>query len=224
MATKNAINNQTPELTVDPGASGDSFVQFDINATGEFRIGVDDTDDSFRVAQGSALGTSDTMVVTANGEVTLPLNSAFLGYIGSNDNNQTGDGTAYTIGTSVAFTEVFDQNADFNTNGTFTAPVTGRYYLSGLVRLGTPSGGGEEAYITIVTSNRTYFGVTLPLQDRVTGFYGASTSVGFSLNILADMDASDTAVMKITASTGAKTCDVLGSSTAETVFCGYLGT
>ncbi len=40
MAQNNALNKKSQELTVDPGASGDSFVQFDINATGEFRIGV----------------------------------------------------------------------------------------------------------------------------------------------------------------------------------------
>ena len=42
MAKINAINNQSAELTIDPGASGDSFIQFDINTTGEFRVGVDD--------------------------------------------------------------------------------------------------------------------------------------------------------------------------------------
>ena len=45
MATKNSLNNKSQELTIDPGASGDSFLQFNINTTGEFRIGVDDTDE-----------------------------------------------------------------------------------------------------------------------------------------------------------------------------------
>lgn len=42
MATKNSIGNKSQDLTLDPGASGDSFVQFDINGTGKFRVGVDD--------------------------------------------------------------------------------------------------------------------------------------------------------------------------------------
>jgi len=83
MAKVNSIDNQSESLTIDPGASGDSFVQFDINATGEFRIGVDDTDDSFRVSQGSALGTNDTFIMTDAGEKTTPLQPAFLAYVGS---------------------------------------------------------------------------------------------------------------------------------------------
>ena len=79
MATKNSIDNAVQDLTIDPGATGDSFIQFDINATGEFRIGVDDASgDAFVIAQGSALGTNDTFVMTAAGERTMPLQSAFL--------------------------------------------------------------------------------------------------------------------------------------------------
>ena len=107
MAKINAINNKSGELTIDPGASGDSFVQFDINGTSEFRIGVDDTDDSFRISQGSALGTNDTFVMTAAGEITMPLQSAFSAYNSSDDLNATGDGTSFTCEFD---TEIFDQD------------------------------------------------------------------------------------------------------------------
>ena len=127
MATINALNNASGELTIDPGASGDSFIQFDINTTGEFRIGVDDTDDSFRISQGSALGTNDMFVVTAAGEITTPSQPAFNAYMGSTASNVTGDGTLYAI----AFdTELYDVGSDYNTGTyTFTAPVTGRYRM-----------------------------------------------------------------------------------------------
>ena len=72
-------------VIVDPGASGDSFIQFNINTTAEFRIGVDDDDgDSFKISQGSALGTNDTFVVTSSGEITIPLQPSFQAYLGTN--------------------------------------------------------------------------------------------------------------------------------------------
>lgn len=223
MAQINRLSNRSSQLTIDPGASGDSYVQFDISTTNKFRVGVDDdASDAFKVAIGNALGSSDALVISAAGEVNKPLTSAFLGYIGSDDSNRTGDGTLYTIGTNVAFTEVFDQNSDFNTNGTFTAPVTGRYYLSCAVRLATPSGGGTYGEVSLVTSNRTYTSQMFPLQDRVAGFVDGSTSISFNFAVTADMDASDTCTFAVLAGGGSATCDILGSATVITYFCGYL--
>ena len=57
MAKNNAINNRLTDFTIDPGATGDSYVQFAINGTDEWRLGVDDdADDAYKLAQGSALG------------------------------------------------------------------------------------------------------------------------------------------------------------------------
>ena len=123
MATNNAINNTSNPLassavTIDPGASGDSYVQFNINTTGEFRIGVDDNDgDAFVVSQGSALGTNNTYRIDAStGIVTLPLQPAFVAKLNT-ENNVTGDGTVHTFGTTTATTEVLDTGSDYNTNG-----------------------------------------------------------------------------------------------------------
>jgi len=154
MATQNSIYKKTQDLTVDPGASGDSFVQFDINGTGEFRVGVDDTDDSFRISQGSALGTNDTFIMTAAGERTMPLQPAFLAVLSTTQNNVTGNNTKYSY---VCDTEVFDQNSDYNnTTGIFTAPVTGRYVISARIYLSDCTT-VENVTIWIVASNRSAF-------------------------------------------------------------------
>ena len=65
------------------------------------------------------------IVPTANREITMPSQPAFLGIISANDLNVTGNGAVYVVGTNIDFTEIYDQNADFNVNCTFTAPVTG---------------------------------------------------------------------------------------------------
>lgn len=217
MATKNAINNKSQELTVDPGASGDSFVQFDINGTGEFRIGVDDdAADSFKVSQGSALGVNDTFIMTADGERTMPLQSAFLAYLGTTDSNVTGDATVFNLGTGNALTEVFDQNGDFTTGGIFTAPVTGRYYLQASFLLADVVA-QTLTQLLFTTSNSGYYcfyseAGTLAAADDQYLLFGEA---------FVDMDAADTAVARVNASGSTKTVDVI-STNRDTRFAGYL--
>ena len=204
MATKNAINNKSQDLTVDPGASGDSFVQFDINTTGEFRIGVDDTDDSFRISQGSALGTNDTFVMTASGERTMPLQPAFLATLETQDANVTGDATVFQLGSGNALTEVFDVGSHFNTNGTFTAPITGRYCLSAGIHMEGLTASHTNGQLQITTSNGSYFVGYLSA--------GAVRSINnkliFAGSIICDMDASDTATTSLTVAGGSKVVDI----------------
>lgn len=65
------------QITIDPGASGDSFVQYNINSTGEYRLGVDDDDgDAFKLSQGSALGTNDLIVVQPEGNTVIDVGTS----------------------------------------------------------------------------------------------------------------------------------------------------
>lgn len=152
---------------------------------------------------------------TTNGEKTMPLQPAFLAYLASNDNNRTGDGTSYTLGTNTAFTEVYDQNGDFNTNGTFTAPVTGKYLLIFQVML-DQSAGGTTLDTSIVTSNRTYRNSGDPSVNPSSFCHG-------KIMTIADMDASDTATFTVSLTgIGAATADILGSGTLFTYVSGAL--
>jgi len=210
MAKINAINNESEELTIDPGASGDSFVQFDINGTGEFRIGVDDdASDAFKISQGSALGSNDTFIVTAAGEITKPLTPAFLAVLNADISNVTGDGTIYTI---VWDTEVFDQNSDFDGTSTFTAPVTGRYQFSCGVSVGDVAAAHTLMYINLVTSNRTY----LIGQCDPGNTMDASNQWGYSFSMLTDMDASDTATVQVVVQNSTKVIDVITNGSTDT--------
>jgi len=223
MATKNAINNisnpiASTAVTIDPAAAADSYVQFDINTTGEFRIGVDDTDDSFRISQGSALGTNDTFVMSAAGERTMPLQPAFSAHLASNDNNRTG-ANAYIVGTNVALTEIFDQNGDFNTNGTFTAPISGRFFFYGSVKVGGITAGMVSSIVYIITSNRTYFANF----NNPGALKDSGNICSFEIKVVADMDAADTAQLQILLTGATDIADILGQATDPiTWFCGYL--
>jgi len=221
MARRNTINNKTQDLTIDPGSSGDSYVQYAIGGVNKYRVGVDDDDsDKFKISQGNALGSNDLFVLTSNGEITMPLQSAFCAYNSVTDTSETGDGTAFTV---IFDTEVFDQNSDFDGTSTFTAPVTGRYLLSYTVFLVTDtSSGGTTALSKLVTSNRTYFGNNAPTRQRVTGYYGPNAALSFSQEIICDMDASDTATVTIAAYNDSKVDDIYGTGSPYTRFCGCL--
>lgn len=216
MAKNNSINNKSGLLEIDPGVSGDSFIQFTINTTDKFRIGVDDDDsDSFKISSGSALGTTDAFVMSASGERTMPLQPAVSAYLGTSDSNVTGDGTTYTFGSGNALTEIFDQNNDFATSGTFTAPVTGRYLIILSFRILPSLTSSHTSLVSnIVTSNRTY------LCNYINPYAKASSSGYLSINnaVLADMDSSDTATFTLAISGGSKVVDIQGAAS----FCSFV--
>lgn len=210
------ISNDAVAATVNVanGAAAKTLTMGSTNSSSSLALKCGTSDFSLASATGTVMSALDT------GEITRGLQPAFLAYASANVNDVTGDGTTYTLGTT-ALTEVFDQNGDFNTNGTFTAPVTGRYFFIARNTLSTPGGGGTNAYIQLNTSNRNVFGTTLPTRNRVTNFFGTNAYLGYEINILVDMDAGDTATVTITSSGGAKTDDIIGGNTVS-LFSGYL--
>lgn len=218
MATQNSINNASGSLTVDPGASGDSFIQYNINTTGEFRIGIDDdAADAFIIAQGSALGGTDTFIMSADGERTMPLQPAFLAYNSSTDLNVTGDATQITIKFD---TEIYDQNGDYNTSTyTFTAPITGRYFLGVTVRCEGLTASHTSLQCWMKTSNRTY---RASRYDIGALRNADDDSAIAESSIDADMDAADTAYFEVVISFGTKVVDIVGNSVPYTRFWGHL--
>ena len=148
------------------------------------------------------------MVIDSTGAVTKPLQPAFLA---QNASQQSNIGTgAVTI---VFGTEIFDQNADFASN-TFTAPVTGRYQLSLILNFKDIDQDIAGMDVAILTSNRGFYQSFDPdIFDQDAPFFC------ISMSILADMDASDTALCFVNRnSSGAGQTDIGTNST----FSGFL--
>jgi hypothetical protein len=167
---------------------------------------------------GTSLVTSSAATLDASNRMTNTAQPAFLATLDSTVSNVTGNGAVWQLGTTTALTEVFDQGANFNTNGTFTAPVTGKYFLQGqVVLIGVTTITSSE--IDMVTSNRTY---TAYMSTYTPGGNGSGPT--FHISLICDMDASDTAVVNIIASgQGANTGDVYGQNAKfVTFFSGYL--
>ena len=123
------------------------------------------------------------LTIDANGIITKPLQPAFYaGLAASVDPNTDADYNP------IFNTEIFDNNADYNTtNYTFTAPVTGRYLLVSAIRGYAVTTSFSIAH-TIVSSNRNY-------SSSAGRFYGDEYLC--TIAALADMDASDTAIVLV---------------------------
>ena len=149
------------------------------------------------------------MRIDSAGIVTKPLQPAFLAQ-GANGQNNIAVGGAYVISLT---TEQFDNNNDFSSN-TFTAPVTGKYQLNSHVYLtGVPTNANYiETYLT--TSNRNYVAAITP-----SSYGGGGISyISMETTVLADMDAGDTAYLRISQGSGTQSTDVA----SYTAFSGYL--
>lgn len=160
---------------------------------------------------------------TVTNEVIQPAQPAFFSYLGTSDNNVTGNNIVFIIGnttTGTALTEVFDQNSDFNPGGAsgaiFTAPVTGRYFLEFSHQLDQVATGTDWRSV-IRTSNRNYI-------SRFDPFPGAGLNeIGKTVMVLADMDAADIAYCDVNLSNiPGNTADVIGGVNCYTRFSGYL--
>jgi len=116
--------------------------------------------------------------------------------------------------------EVFDVGDNFDSN-TFTAPITGKYFLHTSVSIAQIDTDAGYYAIKLVTSNRNYYSVLDP-------HLASDTSAGvpnhlFQITCVADMEAADTAKVQIIQSSGTAQTDVMGHSTElYTWFNGYL--
>jgi len=157
------------------------------------------------------------IVPTAANEVTMPAQPCFLGVLSGTDANVTGNGALYVVGTNTAFTEIFDQNTDFNTNGVFTAPVTGRYLLNLSIQADNLAAGMTQCHFDIITSNRSYYSANMA---ALTCMNTATNDIVFGGSVIADMDAADTAYCQLNIAGGGG--DTVDLETQGTFFSGSL--
>ena len=157
------------------------------------------------------------MTIDQDGAVTMPKQPAFLASDRTDTANQTGDGTWYI---EIFSGEIFDQNGDYDSVSTFTAPVTGRYHLSSTMACGGVTSSHTSGNLAIMVSNHVNETFFHPWNNWAANEYGASIVGTF----LVDMDASDTAYVRVKVQNGAKTVDFndTGASGTHSSFSGFL--
>lgn len=197
-------------------ASGDSLTLTKTTTEPSLRLEGDSNKDFVITVSGELLtitqndGGTDILTLDHDtGAVKKPLQPAFSAVPASQqDNIAPGSGDI----TVVFGTEIFDQGGNF-VSSTFTAPVTGRYQLQCALRLEAVDIDAAFYQAKIITGNRPYI---FTLDPRAFDQDPAYHTV--SLSVLADMDASDTAIVTINQSGGAAQTDI----DTESYFSGYL--
>jgi len=171
-------------------------------------IDIDAADNDIKFTTGSA----QAMKIDSAGHITKPLQPAFLAHLAS---------AAYNVTVNSSFdmvfpTEVFDQNNDYNnSNYTFTAPVTGKYFFTSTVRFDNVDATADYHLYTLQASNRNLRFIRDPNIGSDTDYFSLTVSG------LIDMDAGDTAkVVCYISSSAAAQADIVG--TEYTFFSGYL--
>lgn len=206
-----AVGTATHVLTSNGAGVAPTFQA--VAAGGDVTAAANLTDDFVVTGDGGAKGVqTSTLKVSAAGEMTNASQPAFLAG-GAGANNVTGDGTSFNI---VFSTEIFDQGGDFDGTSTFTAPITGRYFLSTKVNSVSYTSSHTVSDFYIDTSNATYIEKTCPAK-----IYDNNTYVTNRISILADMDAADTAKVRIQTSNGTKVVDII-NIVGATFFSGNL--
>lgn len=233
MSTQNAWNNKIAAgtaITLNAGTN-----QVDISSDAAATTVNLATGGGVKTVQlGSTNTTSPTVIKSGTGNIAMnsgltvdstgrnynTAQPAFSAYLNTTKSDVTGDTTGYVIPFD---TEVFDQGSNFNTaNGTFTAPILGRYMLSTSVRSRSYTTSYTLVFVAILTSNRNYF--TNMFGAGKVFETGAASDIVLNGCALVDMDAGDTATVLIEADGSTKTIDVIASagSSNQTAFMGYL--
>ena len=222
------IKSSTEHLTLNADGSGkdikfqaNGVEKASISSTGAFTsTSIDATKLSGTVPNFTSTGiddnaTSTAITISSAEEVTMPLQPSFSVTSASGITNA---GTGYT---TIPFdTEAFDIGGNFDTaTYTFTAPVTGKYSLNAYIGFKSIPLDAQWIIAVLSTSNRGYN------YSRSTAQWDAATATTFTTSLgvsaIADMDAGDTALVKMYQYTGTTQTDVAGGG-SYTTFNGML--
>ncbi len=215
------------------GATSDSYtiLHAGLGAGNSWEYGAVGSDKSFQIqsAPADAVPYMDGTVVlkaTQAGAITKPLQPSFNAYQTAQDNNQTGDGTAFFIGNSsvggTGLTERFDQSASFTNAATaggvfFTAPVAGKYRFTFQVSLLGLTAGHTSMVLSVINSTAV---VTYTIFGGNPGaIRDASNNCALQGSILISLAASDIVRFQVTISGDTKTVDI---GATDTFICGDL--
>jgi len=203
----NTASSQAKILaTVGGTTAGDAWTQYTAGTSQSYAIGLSNSNSQSLYISTAASGTvspstgTALVTLTSGGNLNKPLTSAFNAYVGTTLSNVTGDGTVYTV---VFGTVLFDQNSNYNnSNGVFTAPVTGIYHFSSVIFLNN-----------IVAQTGLSLSLTTSVASYITAYMNPSTIItsGFlavSADVYTKLTAGQAAQMEISLTGSTKTVGV----------------
>jgi len=192
-APNRMLGIENGDVQIHETGSSDPLLQFSVgntqaSPTQSYSLRIDNSDsDKFQLINGTSGAVA--LSVDTTGAITKPLQPAFL-VQPTSAQSDVPHGANQTV---VFNNERFDQNSDFNSsNYTFTAPVTGKYFLSYSLWVSNIDNQPSYWETYIITSNRNYLYTIDPRAfDQDAG------SFTFNNSLIADMDSGDTAKIQI---------------------------
>jgi hypothetical protein len=197
-------NNPTDVPLTSAQIADGTIVQADMDMTSNFDF--TGTVTGAGAAGITSVANETAISIDANEIVSMPKQPLVLAFMSTTQSDVTGDGTIFSL-TGAIWTEVFDQNDDF-VDGTFTAPVTGRYLLCGTIQISGHLVGHTVNYSQFVASNRT----SVMVYGHPYNAGGSNVHFKRSFSMIMDMDASDTVYMQTETSGSTKVCDIIANN------------
>ena len=227
--TSDTASSEAAEIISVAGTSaGDPYSKYVLSSTAEYALGIDNSDsDIFKINYASSDPTpssgTNCMLFYSGGNVQHVNNTMFRVYVGSDQNNVTGDNSPATTYKIQFGTENFDVGSHFDssTNYVFTAPVDGIYIFGGMCRVGGV-GDQDEGSLKLRVNGSDVIVYILnwnSLKD-------ANSQSSSYLNIIYELAANDTVSLEIELSGGSatsNTVDVLGGSNLTYFFGALVG-
>lgn len=200
MSTNNSINSNIPIEISKGGTNATSMA----TSTGIVKY------------DGTRLVTSSTALIDSSNRQTNSSQPYFLVYLANQQSNATGNNVLATVNFD---TKIKDVGTNFSSN-TFTAPITGNYFLSANVLALSSTKLQTLMRILIVTTAQTF-------ESNVGDLLGMTPSTGqvaLMCTVIAPMTAGDTAIVQSQISGSTQSVSFYGQAAPPvfTYFTGYL--
>jgi hypothetical protein len=128
-----------------------------------------------------------------------------IAYPASTSSNVTGDGGAFTV---VFGNEITDQNGDFDGTSTFTAPVTGSYFVAAAIYVAGIASDQVRSYLYFYSSNLNTAGA----HGHPYNHADSNGQAGFFDTAIMEMDAGDTLTIPFNVAGGSEVVDIFVDS------------
>jgi len=146
-------------------------------------------------------GGTSALIIGTDGAITKPIQPSFLAKATSQTNIPINTQTTITFAT-----EIFDQGGNFDTSAyTFNAPVAGKYLFTVVLIVTSTDSAADYFSVALFKGGSEY--TRLSMQDEGQ-FNGDPVYWSFSGSTLMDMDASDTALIRVYQAAGTAQADI----------------